>query len=90
MSGKILILAKLTFLQGLWTVPAITQHYSLRCDLFVLICNDAFEKEVEKEISKINKEIANLKWSLKNEVLTQEKRAQKIQKIKDLKKTCTE
>ena len=47
-------------------------------------------KEVEKEISKINKEIANLKWSLKNEVLTQEKRAQKIQKIKDLKKTCTE
>ena len=47
-------------------------------------------KEVEKEISKINKEIANLKWSLKNEVLTQEKRAQKIQKIKDLKKTHTE
>ena len=47
-------------------------------------------KEVEKEISKINKEIANLKWSLKNEVLTQEKQAQKIQKIKDLKKTCTE
>ena len=47
-------------------------------------------KEVEKEISKINKEIANLKWSLKNEVLTQEKRAQKIQKIKDLKKTRTE
>ena len=47
-------------------------------------------KEVEKEISKINKEIANLKWSLKNEVLTQEKRAQKIQKIKDLKKTCME
>ena len=47
-------------------------------------------KEVEKEISKINKEIANLKWSLKNEVLTQEKRAQKIQKIKDLKKTCPE
>ena len=47
-------------------------------------------KEVEKEINKINKGIANLKWSLKNEVLTQEKRAQKIQKIKDLKKTCTE
>ena len=47
-------------------------------------------KEVEKEISKINKEIANLKWSLKNEVLTQAKRAQKIQKIKDLKKTRTE
>ena len=47
-------------------------------------------KEVEKEISKINKEIANLKWSLKNEVLTQEKQAQKIQKIKDLKKTHTE
>ena len=47
-------------------------------------------KEVEKEISKINKEIANLKWSLKNEVLTQEKRAQKIQKIKDLKKTRKE
>ena len=46
-------------------------------------------KEVEKEISKINKEIANLKWSLKNEVLTQEKQAQKIQKIKDLKKTHT-
>ena len=47
-------------------------------------------KEVEKEISKINKEIANLKWSLKNEVLTQVKRAEKIQKIKDLKKTHTE
>ena len=47
-------------------------------------------KEVEREISKINKEIANLKWSLKNEVLTQEKWAQKIQKIKDLKKTRTE
>ena len=47
-------------------------------------------KEVEKEISKINKEIANLKWSLKNKVLTQEKRGQKIQKIKDLKKTRTE
>ena len=47
-------------------------------------------KEVEKEISKINKEIANLKWSLKNEVLTQVKRAEKIQKIKDLKKTCME
>ena len=47
-------------------------------------------KEVEKEISKFNKEIANLKWSLKNEVLTQTKRAQKIQKIKDLKKTRME
>ena len=47
-------------------------------------------KEVEKEISKINKEIANLKWSLKNDVLTQVKRAEKIQKIKDLKKTRTE
>ena len=46
-------------------------------------------EEVEKEISKINKEIANLKWSLKNEVLTQVKWAEKIQKIKDLKKTCT-
>ena len=31
-----------------------------------------------------------MKWSLKNEILTQEKRAQKIQKIKDLKKTHTE
>ena len=47
-------------------------------------------KEVEKEISKINKEIAYLKWSLKNEVLTQVKRAEKIEKIKDLKKTSTE
>ena len=47
-------------------------------------------KEVEKEISKINKEIANLKWSLKNQVLTQVKRAEKVQKIKDLKKTQTE
>ena len=47
-------------------------------------------KEVDKEISKINKKIANLKWSLKNEVLTQAKQAQKIQKIKDLKKTHTE
>ena len=34
--------------------------------------------------------MANLKWSLKNKVLTQEKRAQKIQKIKDLKKTRKE
>ena len=47
-------------------------------------------KEVEKEISKINKEIANLKWSLQNEILTEVKRAEKIQKIKDLKKTCME
>ena len=47
-------------------------------------------KEVEKEISKINKEIANLKWSRENKVLTQVKRAEKIQKIKDLKKTRTE
>ena len=47
-------------------------------------------KEFEKEISKINKEIANLKWSLKNEVLTQVKRDEKIQKIKDLKKTRME
>ena len=47
-------------------------------------------KEVEKEISKINKEIANFKWILKNKVLTQAKQAQKIQKIKDLKKTRTE
>ena len=47
-------------------------------------------KEIEKEISKINKEIANLKWSLKNKVLTQVKWAEKIQKIKDLKKTRME
>ena len=39
-------------------------------------------KEVDKEISKINKEIANLKWSLKNEVLTPEKWAENIQKIR--------
>ena len=44
-------------------------------------------KEVENEIAKINKEIGALKWALKNDVLTAKKRQDKIDKIKELKKT---
>ena len=47
-------------------------------------------KEVEREVAKINKEIAALKWSLKNDVLTPHQRDVKINKIKDLRKTRKE
>ena len=43
-------------------------------------------KEVESEIAKINKEIENLKWAIKNHVLTAKKRQEKIDRIKELKK----
>ena len=44
-------------------------------------------KEVEIEIAKIDKEIRALKWALKNDILTAKKRQDKIDKIKELKKT---
>ena len=44
-------------------------------------------KEIENEIKKINKEIANLKWQFKNEVLTERQKAVKKNKIKELKAT---
>ena len=43
-------------------------------------------KEIEKEIQKINKEIAKLQWDIKNEVLTPHQKAVKNNKIKELKK----
>ena len=43
-------------------------------------------KDVEKEIAKINKEISDLKWSLKNDVLSAKKRQDKKEKISELKK----
>ena len=42
-------------------------------------------KEIEKEIQKINKEIAKLQWDIKNEVLTPHQKAVKNNKIKALK-----
>ena len=44
-------------------------------------------KEVECEILKINKEISNLKWQIKNEVLTDRQREVKRNKIRELKAT---
>ena len=44
-------------------------------------------KEVEREILKINKEIANLKWEIKNEVLMDRQREVKRNKIRELKVT---
>ena len=44
-------------------------------------------KEVEHEILKINKEISNLKWQIKNEVLTDRQREVKRNKIRELKAT---
>ena len=43
-------------------------------------------KEIEKEIQKINKEIAKLQWDIKNEVLTPHQKAVKNNKTKELKK----
>ena len=45
-------------------------------------CNMPSHKEVECEILKINKEISNLKWQIKNEVLTDRKREVKRNKIR--------
>ena len=47
-------------------------------------------KEIETEIRKINKEIADLKWQIKNEVLTARQKAVKLNKIKALKATRKE
>ena len=47
-------------------------------------------KEIEKEIQKINKEIAKLQWDLKNEVLTPRQKVVKQNKLKQLKKTRKE
>ena len=41
--------------------------------------------EVEREILKINKEIADIKWSIKNEVLTDRQKEVKRNKIRELK-----
>ena len=55
----------------------------------VKMCKEGMlsRKEVEKEIQKINKEIAKLQWDLKNEVLTPRQKVVKQNKIKQLKKT---
>ena len=47
-------------------------------------------KEIEKEIQKINKEIAKSQWDIKNEVLTPHQKGVKNNKIKELKKTRKE
>ena len=39
----------------------------------------------EREILKINKEIADIKWSIKNEVLTDRQKEVKRNKIRELK-----
>ena len=46
--------------------------------------------EIEKEIQKMNKEIAKLQWDIKNEVLTPHQKVVKNNKIKELKKTRKE
>ena len=44
-------------------------------------------KEVEREILKINKEISDLKWQIKNEVLSDRQKQVKRNKITQLKAT---
>ena len=44
-------------------------------------------KEVEREILKINKEILDLKWQIKNEVLSDRQKQVKRNKITQLKAT---
>ena len=39
-------------------------------------------KDIEKEIAKINKEIDQIKWQLKNEVLTPRQRDSKLEKLR--------
>ena len=43
------------------------------------------QREVEREILKINKEIEDIKWSIKNEVLTDRQKEVKRNKIRELK-----
>ena len=47
-------------------------------------------RDVEHEILKINKEIAEIKWQIKNEVLTQRQKEVKRNKIRQLKATRKE
>ena len=42
-------------------------------------------REVEREILKINKEIADIKWSIKNDILTDRQKEVKRNKIRELK-----
>ena len=42
-------------------------------------------REVEREILKINTEIVDIKWSIKNEVLTDRQKEVKRNKIRELK-----
>ena len=44
-----------------------------------------YRREVEREILKIIKEIADIKWSIKNEVLTDRQKEVKRNKIRELK-----
>ena len=44
-------------------------------------------KEIEREILKINKEISDLKWQIKNEVLSERQKQVKRNKITQLKAT---
>ena len=44
-------------------------------------------KDIEKEIVKINKEIDQIKWQLKNEVLTLGQSDSKLEKLRRLKTT---
>ena len=48
-------------------------------------CMMPSRREVEREILKINKEIADIKWSIKNEVLTDRQKKVKRNKIRELK-----
>ena len=47
-------------------------------------------KEIEREILKINKEISDLKWQIKNEVLSERQKQVKRNKITQLKATRKE
>ena len=47
-------------------------------------------KEIEREILKINKEISDLKWQIKNEVLSDRQKQVKRNKITQLKATRKE
>ena len=56
-------------------------------DLRVSRCAMPSRKEVEREILKINKEISDLKWQIKNEVLSDRQKQVKRNKITQLKAT---
>ena len=66
------------------TPSLVTFKYDLK--LF-RCCNMPSRKEVERKILKINKEISNLKWQIKNKVLTDRQREVKRNKIRELKAT---